>query len=291
MPIPGTDLWQWRTQAKQQAIAAQIPPSEVDWLLQSAGLDRLSLRLGSFKDPTLTLKYSLPELEQIWHTRIHTRSPLQYLVGETPWRNFLLTVSPAVLIPRPETEELVDIALASAQAHPTLTRGHWADLGTGSGAIALALAEALPQATVHAVDISEAALDIARQNSDRLRLSVQFHHGKWLEPLAFLKGKLSAMISNPPYIPQGLIADLQPEVADHEPQLALDGGEDGLDCIRHLVETAPNYLHSGGIWLIELMAGQAEIVAQLLQEQGHYQSIQIHPDLNQIERFVLATRI
>jgi release factor glutamine methyltransferase len=291
MTLPGIDLWRWRTQAKQQAIAAQIPPSEVDWLLQAAGLDRLSLRLGAFKDQTLTLKYSLSELEQIWHTRIHIRSPLQYLVGETSWRNFLLTVSPAVLIPRPETEELVDIALAAVENNLTLVTGHWADLGTGSGAIALALAEALPQATIHAVDVSEAALAIARQNSDRLHLSVQLHHGKWLEPLAFLKGQLSTMISNPPYIPHGLIADLQPEVAHHEPQLALDGGEDGLDCIRHLVETAPDYLHSGGIWLIELMAGQAETVAQLLQEQGHYQSIQIHLDLNKIERFVFATRI
>jgi release factor glutamine methyltransferase len=291
MNISGQDLDHWRTQAQQQAIAAQIPPSEVDWLLQAAGLDRLSLRLGSFKDQILTLNYSLPALDQLWQMRVHTRSPLQYLVGETHWRNFILTVSPAVLIPRPETEELIDIAVAAARSNPALATGHWADLGTGSGAIGLALADALPQAKIHAVDLSEAALAIAQQNADRLGLSVQFHHGEWLQPLEVLKGHLSAMISNPPYIPRSQIAELQPEVAHHEPQLALDGGEDGLDCIRHLVDTAPDYLHSGGIWLVELMAGQAETVVQLLMAQGHYQSIQIHLDLNKIERFVFATRI
>jgi release factor glutamine methyltransferase len=288
MSIPGLALWQWRIEAKQRAIAAQVAPAEVDWLLQAAGLDRLSLRLDTFKTQALSLKYSLAELDQLWQSRLAAKTPVQYLVGEAPWRQFRLEVSPAVLIPRPETEELVDWAIALAT--PDLVMGDWVDLGTGSGAIALALADALPQATVHAVDVSAGALAIAHQNALRLNLPIQFYLGKWFEPLDAIQGNLSAMISNPPYIPHALIPDLQPEVAHHEPHLALDGGEDGLDCIRHLVSTAPDYLTSGGLWLIEMMVGQAETVAQLLKDQGSYHSIQVHDDLNRVGRFASAIR-
>ena len=99
------------------------------------------------------------------------------------------------------------------------------------------------------------------------------------------------MVANPPYIPSTLVPQLQPEVAHHEPQLALDGGADGLECIRHLVETSPAYLRSGGVWLIEMMAGQAQTVTELLQNQGSYCNIEIHADLAGIERFALAYRV
>lgn len=281
--------------AKQQAIAAHVPPTEVDWLLQEvAGLDRLSLRLESFKNKAeLPLKFPLAELSQLWRQRLELRLPVQYIVGSTTWRQFSLLVSPAVLIPRPETEELIDWAIAAVQAHPNLGQGAWVDLGTGSGAIALALADAFPQASIHAVDVSEQALAIAQQNSQRLGLGdrIQFHQGKWFEPIASLQHQLSGIVSNPPYIPHGMIADLQPEVARHEPHLALDGGEDGLDCIRHLVNVAPDYLRSGGFWLIEMMVGQAEWVTRLLEEQGSYRAIEVHVDFNGIERFASAFRV
>jgi len=293
--VSGLELWHWRTTAKQLAIAAAVPPSEVDWLLQEvAGLDRLSLRLESFKNKAeLTLKFPLAELTQLWQQRLEERLPVQYIVGSTTWRQFSLIVSPAVLIPRPETEELIDWAIAAVKTNPELGQGAWVDLGTGSGAIALALADAFPQATIHAVDVSEQALAIAQQNAQRLNLSdrIQFHQGEWFEPIASLRHRLSGMVSNPPYIPRAIIPNLQPEVAQHEPHLALDGGEDGLDCIRHLVDVAPNYLRSGGMWLIEMMAGQAEAVTRLLEEQGSYRAIAIHVDLNGIERFVSAFRI
>ena len=98
------------------------------------------------------------------------------------------------------------------------------------------------------------------------------------------------MISNPPYIPSDEVAKLQPEVAQHEPRLALDGGDDGIDCLRYLVETAPDYLLPGGVWLVETMAGQAEIVASLLRDRKSYTNISIHTDLAGIERFVLAIK-
>jgi release factor glutamine methyltransferase len=219
---------------------------------------------------------------------------VQYVLGVTPWRHFSLQVSPAVLIPRPETELLIDLAKQAVQDSPIadLGSGHWVDLGTGSGAITLGLADALPRAIIHGVDRSPAALAIAQQNADKLGLTARLHfyQGSWWSPLASLAGQVSGMVSNPPYIPTVSLAGLQPEVIEHEPLLALDGGHDGLEHIRHLVSTAPTYLRAGGIWLIEMMAGQAEDVVQLLEQQGSYQRIQVFSDLAGIDRFVLGIR-
>ncbi|MEH2242099.1 peptide chain release factor N(5)-glutamine methyltransferase [Nostoc sp.] len=287
--VSGLQLWQWRNAAHQAAGATDVPPMEVDWLLQEvAGLDRLALRLESFKNwPQIQLQLPLEELDQLWQRRLNDRLPVQYIAGVTPWRNFQIAVSSAVLIPRPETECLIDLAVAANASNPS---GHWADLGTGSGVIALGLADVLPKATIHAVDYSLEALAIAQANADNLSLAdrIKFYQGFWWEPLAFLKGQFSGMVSNPPYIPTSTLPTLQPEVVNHEPHLALDGGADGLDCIRHLIEISPSYLRSGGVWLIEMMAGQADAVRELLQNQGNYCKIQIHADLAGIERFALA---
>jgi release factor glutamine methyltransferase len=293
--VAGGELWQWRQAARKQAIAAEVPVAELDWLLQAlTNLDPLMLRLETFKDqPQIALKVSFSDLQALWQQRIQTRSPVQYLAGTTHWRDFALQVSPAVLIPRPETELLIDLAIAAVQQDVTLAlqAGHWADLGTGSGAIALGLARVFPNATIHAVDFSEAALTIAQTNAQQLGAQqIRFYHGSWFQPLDHLKGQLSGMVSNPPYIPRNLIPTLQPEVTQHEPHSALDGGIDGLDCIRHLVNTAPDYLRSGGVWLIEMMAGQAEMVHELLASQGSYHPIQIHQDFAGIDRFALAYR-
>ncbi|MEH2113923.1 peptide chain release factor N(5)-glutamine methyltransferase [Nostoc sp.] len=288
--VSGLQLWQWRNAALEAAIATDVPPTEVDWLLlEVAGLDCLALRLESFKNwPQIQLQLPLEELEQLWQRRLNDRLPVQYITGVTPWRNFKIVVSSAVLIPRPETECLIDLAKASASN----ASGHWADLGTGSGAIALGLADILPNATIHAVDYSIEALAIAQTNADNLGFAdrIRFYQGSWWEPLASLKGQFSGMVSNPPYIPTSTLSTLQPEVVNHEPHLALDGGADGLDCLRHLVEISPSYLQPGGVWLIEMMAGQADAVQELLQNQGNYCNIQIHADLAGIERFALAYR-
>ncbi|HEY9691561.1 MAG TPA: peptide chain release factor N(5)-glutamine methyltransferase [Oculatellaceae cyanobacterium] len=293
--VSGVELWQWFKQARLAAVVADIPISEVDWLLQEvAGLDKLALRLESFKDQ-LEIPLSMPfsKLATLWQQRVDARMPVQYLTGVAPWRNFLLSVSSAVLIPRPETECLIELAVAAVEKSPKLKlAGCWADLGTGSGAIALGLADSMPAAQIHAVDYSAAALEIASYNAQKLGFEdqIQFHQGSWWEPLNSLKGQFSGMVSNPPYIPSTLIPQLQPEVAWHEPHLALNGGSDGLDYIRHLIEVSPVYLRPGGIWLIEMMAGQAPVVAELLREQGNYCNIQIFSDLAGIERFALAYR-
>jgi release factor glutamine methyltransferase len=340
----GATLWDWWKAAREEAIAAAIPLTEIDWLLRElTDLDSLALRLESFQTrPAIQLRLPFEELQQLWRQRVEARVPIQYLIGAAPWRQFLLQVSPAVLIPRPETECLIDLAIWAEEqklkgagtpesrsrtetptqspdnqplttVHPPISpltphsspltplpspltplpSPHWADLGTGSGAIALGLATTFPQATIHAVDCSEAALEMARLNAAAYQLQerIRFYQGSWFEPLAALKGKLSGIVSNPPYIPSAIVPELQPEVARHEPHLALDGGTDGLDFIRHLVRTAPDYLQTDGILLLEMMAGQAAIVTQLLHQQNRYHSIQIHADLAGINRFALAYRI
>ena len=294
--VSGEQLWQWRKTAQQAAIAAKVSPSELDWLLQEvAGLERLTLCLESFRDlPQIPIQLEISELDRLWQRRLSEFLPVQYIAGVVYWRNFKLAVSPAVLIPRPETEQLIDLAVMAAKnSSILLEQGYWADLGTGSGAISLGLAEVFPQAKIYAVDCSSAAIEIAQKNSLLLGFGsrIEFCQGFWWEPLALFKGKLSGMVSNPPYIPSAEVAKLQPEVAQHEPRLALDGGDDGIDCLRYLVETAPDYLLPGGVWLAETMAGQAEIVASLLHDRKSYTNISIHTDLAGIERFVLALKI
>jgi len=291
--VSGQWLVAWRRQARQAATAVRLDAGEVDWLLREVtDLSNLALRLESFGDrAAIPLALAASALEACWQQRLQQRVPLQYLTGRAPWRDFSLAVSPAVLVPRPETELLVDLAVEAAQACGRWReRGHWVELGTGSGAIALGLARVLPHATVHAVDCSAAALQIARTNADNLGLRdrIHFYQGDWWGPLAALRGQIAGMVANPPYIPSAQLPHLQPEVARHEPHQALDGGPDGLACIHHLVARAPAYLQPGGLWAIELMAGQADAVTALLRQQGNYSDIRCHRDLAGTMRFALA---
>ncbi len=272
------------------AETSDVRQREVDWLLKSvANLDSLTLRLESIdNDRSIEISMPLDRLSALWIDRVEQRKPVQYLIGRTFWRDFELVVSPAVLIPRPETESIIDIALAASNGHQQ--QGIWVDLGTGSGAIAIGLAKILPMAQIFAVDTSAEALDIATANAARLNVlsHINFSQGNWFSSLLQLKGKVAGMISNPPYIPSEQVLQLQPEVVNHEPYLALDGGLDGLDSIRALVNTAPEYLQPGGIWLIEMMAGQGTTVVELLARQGNYTDIKIIDDLAGLDRFVLA---
>jgi release factor glutamine methyltransferase len=283
--IDGATLWQWYQELKTDITAAE-------WLLSAlTDVDKLSLRLGTLIDrPSVQLDRPWPEILDLWRQHLDRRVPIQYLVGTTPWRDWELQVSPAVLIPRPETELIIDIILEHTTA--ASQSGHWLDLGTGSGAIAIGLAAALPQATIHAVDYSGTALAIARQNITNAGLIDRIHlyAGSWWQPLNHLSGQVMGMVSNPPYIPTALVSDLQPEVALHEPHLALDGGADGLVAIRELVNTAPDFLVAGGLWLVEMMAGQGLAVVELLEQQGQYRDIQIINDWAGLDRFVVAWR-
>lgn len=288
--ITGRELWSWRKWAQTAAKVHHVEVREIDWLLRSVtDIDRLTLRLESIADDeSIAIAISLDRLSALWLDRVERRKPVQYLVGKTFWRDFELVVSPAVLIPRPETEATIDIALDAS--NNVQQQGIWVDLGTGSGAIAIGLAKALPAAEIYAVDCSVPALEIARLNATRLGVGdrIQFSHGSWWSSLEHLQGRVAGMLSNPPYIPSQEVLRLQAEVLEHEPHLALDGGTDGLDAIRLLVDTAPIYLQAGGIWLIEMMAGQGTSVADLLTGHGSYTDIEIIDDLAGLDRFVLA---
>ena len=292
--IDGAQLALWRREAIGQANRAGVEPAAIDQLLDEfTGLDELSLRLELFKDKAeIQLYIDFAKLKRLWRQRLDGRMPVQYLTGVTHWRNFSLIVSPDVLIPRPQSKCLIDLAIASVKSKSEFISGDWADLGTGSGAIALGLAEAFPSGTIHAVDYSPKALKIAEKNAAKegLRNRIRFYQGNWFDPLGDLKGQLSGMVANPPYMPSKTIPELQPEMRLHEPNLAYDGGEDGLNFIRELVEIAPDYLCLGGVWLVEMLAGQAPAVREMLENQGSYEEVQIFSDLAGVADVVLACK-
>lgn len=274
-------LRDWWHQQRQQCPALA---AELDWLVrQVTGWDTLTLRTSEQPGQEF-----LPRLRSLWQQYLQTRVPLQYLVGTTPWRDMELQVAAGVLIPRPETELLVEVAVQWAQKWG-LTTGPWVDLGVGSGAIALGLLQEMPAIQVHGVDCSAIALQIAATNAENLGLKARLslYQGDWFEPLAHLRGHLQGMVSNPPYIPTDLLPTLAAEV-QHEPRLALDGGEDGLLHLRRLVQAAPAYLCAGGLWCVETMSGQTAAVVNLLQAQGGYQDIQTYRDWGGHDRIVCA---
>lgn len=209
--------------------------------------------------------------------------PVAYLVGHKEFYGLALAVTPATLVPRPETELLVELALAIARGREQ--RGLLlADIGTGSGAIAIALAAQLPAATLYAVDLSAAALAVAERNvaGHGLTDRVQLLHGDLLAPLP---GPVDLIVSNPPYT---IFAEVEPNVGAHEPRLALDGGPDGAAVYRRLIAAAPRYLRPGGALLLEIGAWQGELVAELARELLPGATIRVHQDLAGHDRVVVA---
>lgn len=215
-----------------------------------------------------------------WVARRAAGEPLAYLVGEAEFRGRIFQVSPGVLIPRPETEVLIELA---QEYLPPLPRPRLVDLGTGSGIVAVSLALECPQAEVLAVDVSPAAISVARNNAGRLGAPVEFREGSWFAPLA--GERFDLIVSNPPYVVAG-DPHLAQDGLPHEPQLALtDGvaGGDGLDCIRAIVAGAAAHLNPGGWLLFEHGYDQGEASRNLLTAAG-FKSAFTHPDLAGIAR-------
>ncbi len=215
---------------------------------------------------------------QQWLQRRADGEPVAYLTGHKGFYGLDLAVDARVLDPRPDTETLVDWALEllpdAAPGQPAL---RLADLGTGSGAIALALQHARPAAEVWAVDASSDALAVAQANAERLQLPLRLAHSHWLSAL---QGPFDAIITNPPYIRDD---DPHMPALRHEPRQALTSGADGLDDIRHIIDAAPRYLRDGGWLLIEHGWDQADGVRALLAQRGFAQ-VQSRNDLAGIER-------
>lgn len=209
--------------------------------------------------------------------------PVAYIIGKKEFWSLSFTVDERVLVPRPETELLVETALETLRGREAANQVRIADVGTGSGAIAVALALELRDAEVLAVDVSEAALEVARKNAADLGARVEFLRGDLLDPLVG-REPFDAIVSNPPYIPDAEFAALPPEVR-REPRGALLGGADGLRELRRLVEGGRRLLKPGGLLAMEVGAGQAEAVAELLRSAG-YVDVLVRADLAGIGRVV-----
>jgi len=286
--LPGQQILSWR----QEQLAKGGQASDLDWLLDLGGdlrwreLQLLHLNPGR----QVGLSSSLVALAALWDRHLRSAEPLQYLVGLCPWRDLQLEVAPGVLIPRQETELLVELALELMGGPGP---GLWADLGTGSGCLALALARAWPGSRGFAVEHSPEAIAIATSNLQAPRegpkAPVELLLGSWWEPLQPFWGQLELVVSNPPYIPTAVWAALDPVVRDHEPSGALDGGLDGLDAIRSIGQGAAQALAPGGWLLLEHHHDQSLAVQGLLMDAGLEQA-RSYPDLEGIQRFAAARR-
>lgn len=265
-PLTAQAVLDWRRRLLQ--IQPGSRRADLDWLLDLGGglgwqrLQQLQLR----PNQPVHLQRSLDELETLWLRHLQEQVPLQYLLGICPWRDLTLQVGPGVLIPRAETELLVELACAAVDSTPAL----WADLGSGSGALAVALGRAWPISTGLAVELSPAAQRVAAANLEAAGLvpRVQLLPGSWWQPLQPWWGQLELVVANPPYIPSGVWAQLQPGVREHEPALALDGGADGLEAIRQIAAGALAALVPGGVLLLEHHYDQSQAVAALLAAAG-----------------------
>lgn len=223
------------------------------------------------------------------------REPLQYIAGVQEFWSLSFEVNASTLIPRPETEHLIEIVLryivifcaSKGTEHVRIL-----DVGTGCGNIAIALAKELPSAWILATDLSGAALTVARRNALRLVPSrtVRFVRADLFEALHARRGWFHVIVSNPPYVARPELERLEPEVRDHEPRMALDGGPDGLDVLRRIIRGAPGFLCGGGYLIVEIGAGQAAALSAEIEKTGRYSSWEVHPDFSARERVLVARK-
>jgi release factor glutamine methyltransferase len=213
-----------------------------------------------------------------------------YIVGQKGFWSFDLSVSPDVLVPRPETECLVELALTQLPESGISGPLRVLELGTGTGAIAIALALERPGHQIIATDVSMQALQIARKNADRYELNdkIDLVCADWFETFSVKRPFLDLIIANPPYIPTAEIQQLQPEIAFYEPRLALDGGMDGLDILQHILKEAVHYLRPGGALMMEMGSDQRQALGSFMKDLLAYSSFQFFKDYSDRNRILKA---
>jgi release factor glutamine methyltransferase len=252
--------------ASQKLTEAGVPSPQADatWLLcHVLDTDRSDLLTRITFDQSLTAA-QLDDFS-VALARREKREPLQHITGKAAFRSLELSVGPGVFVPRPETEQVVQYAIDYLRQLPR--PGVAIDLGTGSGAIAIAMAVEVPQTKVYAVELSESAFDYATKNIEANNAGVELRLGAMQEVVSDLVGGLDVVISNPPYIPSSAIP-IDPEVRNFDPELALYGGEDGLDVIRDISGIAAALLRPGGLLVLEHADGQSESIRELLLNDG-----------------------
>lgn len=232
--------------------------------------------------------------QKIYYDKIEQRiqgKPVQYITEQQEFMGLTFRVTPDVLIPRPDTEILVEAAIEESNFMKKPFR--ILEIGTGSGAIALSLAYYIMESLVYTVDISADAIKVAKENARNLSLTkrIHFYLGDLFDPLGEkLCGKVDLLVSNPPYISHNEIADLQKEVQNYEPILALDGGEDGLDFYRRLIQEGQRFLSPQGRMIFEVGYNQAQEVCRMLEEKGIFGEIVMKKDLAGIDRTIIARK-
>lgn len=274
------DVIKW-TSARFKERGIDTPRLDAELLVAHVlGLPRVQLYVQFDRPLSPTELTALRELIK----RRQAGESVAYLIGKKEFWGLDLAVDARVLVPRPDTETLVEEARdrLSQVINPTV-----ADVGTGSGAIALALATLRPDARVLATDISPAALDVARENAARLGLPVAFAEGDLDAPLG-AHAPFSLIAANLPYVPSGELGGLPADVRS-EPALALDGGPDGLALVRRLIASAPSLLAPGGVLALEIGAGQAADTAAALARAG-LQDVRVRRDLAGIDRVVSGVK-
>ncbi len=274
---------------KKKQISKGGDDNSLNLLIDSlAGLSNKELNLLKIKsEKNLNLKLDLDILECFWDQHLNTSIPIQYLSGISFWRNLKLEVSNRVLIPRPETELIIEIiAGIFKNKEEKIT---FVDLGTGSGAISIALALTNPNWNGIATDIDKNAIDIASRNfaNNSNQSNLKFYNGSWWDPLANYKGEIDLAVANPPYIPQDTYEKLPIEVKNFEPKNALLGGKEGLDHINEIVQYAPIYLKNKGWLLIENHFDQGDRVKQLFLD-NRFTSVKVVKDFSGIGRFTIG---
>ncbi|MFP4226520.1 MAG: peptide chain release factor N(5)-glutamine methyltransferase [Desulfobacterales bacterium] len=281
------DLIQWTTAYfKSHAIDSSRLTAEL-LLAHVLGIERIDL-YARFDQP-LTAE-ELAGFKQLIKRRLK-REPVGYILGHKDFWDITVAVDPNVLIPRPETELLVEFALDLIPENTDARKLRILDLGTGSGAVILSLAAARPGHLFYASDADPVGLAVARQNalSNQLADQVGFFAGSWFAPI-HPDIKFDLIVSNPPYIPAAEISGLAPEICNYEPLLALDGGADGLRAIRHIIETAPAYLSPEGRLLLEFGNGHAEKLQGLIETVEGIQLFKVIKDYSGYDRVVVAGR-
>ena len=277
--------------------------------LQNAGIEDFEYESWAFLDWKLHINRAefymnpdgkvkeelLEELERVLKQR-EQRVPLQYLMGECEFMGYDFYVDERVLIPRQDTECLVELAVESirekkvklgqeyseADHGENVSKVKVLDLCTGSGCIGISVAKLCPDTEVTLADISEGALSVAKKNADNLGADVTLIRGNLFENI---EGRFDYILSNPPYIPSEVIEGLMPEVKEHEPRLALDGEVDGLSFYRKIINEAPDYLNPEGRIYFEIGAEQGKDLIRLMDERG-FSEVKVHKDLAGLDRIV-----
>lgn len=267
---------------------------ELKWLMEDAVEDVKGLN-DNDGDERVKMRVEIDELYCLWKQRVQERRPFQYVVGCEHWRDLVLSVQEGVLIPRPETELVVDFVADVVSENEDFRRGVWADLGTGSGALAIGVCRVLGNGggRVIATDLSAVAVAVAAYNVQRycLQDKIELREGSWFEPLKDMEGKLAGLVSNPPYIPSKDIPGLQAEVGRHEPRVALDGGIDGMQALLHLCDGAALMLKPGGFFAFETNGEQqcrALVDYMENNRSGSLCNFEIRADFAGIQRFVIG---